>query len=124
MSKLGTVTPVSPASVAFVSGFVLTLYRRFTLFQQCFCNVLINRTRPVRNLAHKGPAALENDMKHDWMIRALEDLQAYAAENRLPALAAHLDEAKLLAFTEAASRKYEIEVRPIEGLREKVANYN
>ncbi len=61
-------------------------------------------------------------MKHDWMIRALEDLQAYAKANHLPALAAHLDEAKLLAFTETASRRFEIELRPVEGLRQKVAN--
>ena len=62
-------------------------------------------------------------MKHDWMIRALEDLQAYAKANHLPALAAHLDEAKLLAFTETASRPFEIELRPAEDLREKVANH-
>jgi hypothetical protein len=62
-------------------------------------------------------------MKHDWLIRTLEDLEAYARVNRLPALAEHLGEAKLLAFTEIASRGFEIEIRPIEGLREKAANF-
>jgi hypothetical protein len=62
-------------------------------------------------------------MKHDWMIRTLEDLQAYAKANRLPALAAHLEEAKLLAFTEIASQTFEIELRPHDGFREKVANF-
>ncbi len=62
-------------------------------------------------------------MKHDWMIRTLEDLQAYAKANRLPALAEHLEEAKLLAFTEIASQTFEIELRPSDGFREKVANF-
>jgi len=62
-------------------------------------------------------------MKHHWMIGTLEDLQAYAKANQLPALAAHLDEAKLLAFTEAASRRFDIELRPVAELRTKVANH-
>ena len=61
-------------------------------------------------------------MKHDWMIRTLEDLQSYARLNGMPALAEHLDEAKLLAFTEAASRRFDLELRPVEDLRQKVAN--
>ena len=46
---------------------------------------------------------MEGDVKHDWMIRVLEDLQRYAIGNRMPALAEHLDQARLLALTEAAS---------------------
>ncbi|MCC5969445.1 MAG: hypothetical protein JJU15_05810 [Pararhodobacter sp.] len=42
-------------------------------------------------------------MKHDWMIRVLEDLQTYARANAMAALAEHLDQARLLALTEAAS---------------------
>lgn len=42
-------------------------------------------------------------MKHDWMIRVLEDLQRYATGNGMSALAEHLDQARLLALTEAAS---------------------
>gem|GEM_PF-2575565 len=42
-------------------------------------------------------------MKHDWMIRVLEDLQRYAIAHEMIALAEHLDQALLLAFTESAS---------------------
>jgi len=61
-------------------------------------------------------------MKHDWMIRTLQDLQSYAASNDLPALAEHLDQAKLLALTEAESRRPALELRPAEDLRPKAAN--
>jgi len=46
---------------------------------------------------------MEANVKHDWMIRVLEDLQRYANGNGMPALADHLDQARLLALTEAAS---------------------
>lgn len=48
-------------------------------------------------------------MKHDWMIRVLEDLQRYATGNGMPALAEHLDQARLLALTEAASLPDDLE---------------
>ena len=44
-------------------------------------------------------------MPHDWMIRVLEDLQTYARSHGLTALAVHLDEARLLAIAEIASRQ-------------------
>ena len=37
---------------------------------------------------------------HDWLIRMLGDLAAYARVNNLPRLAAHLDEARALAALE------------------------
>lgn len=46
---------------------------------------------------------MEGNVKHDWMIRVLEDLQLYARANAMTALAEHLDQARLLALTEAAS---------------------
>jgi hypothetical protein len=39
------------------------------------------------------------------MIRVLEDLQTYARRNGLPALAEHLDQARLLALTEIAQAR-------------------
>lgn len=48
-------------------------------------------------------------MKHDWMIRVLEDLQRYATGNGMGALAEHLDQARLLALTEAASLPDDLE---------------
>jgi len=42
-------------------------------------------------------------VKHDWMIRVLEDLQSYARIHGMTALAEHLDQARLLTLTEAAS---------------------
>ncbi|MFN7177736.1 MAG: hypothetical protein ACK4MX_12735 [Thermaurantiacus sp.] len=52
---------------------------------------------------------MEADVKHDWMIRVLEDLQRYADGNGMPALAEHLDQARLLALTEAANLPDELE---------------
>ena len=46
---------------------------------------------------------MEGTVKHDLMIRVLEDLQRYAGDNGMAALAEHLDQARLLALTEAAS---------------------
>lgn len=46
---------------------------------------------------------MEGKVKHDWMIRVLEDLQRYADGHGMLALAEHLDQARLLALTEAAS---------------------
>ncbi|MCC5986429.1 MAG: hypothetical protein JJT95_02030 [Pararhodobacter sp.] len=42
-------------------------------------------------------------MKHEWMIRVIDDLAAYAGKNGMPALAEHLHEARLLAITEMAN---------------------
>ncbi len=42
-------------------------------------------------------------MPHDWMIRVLEDLRAYARLNGLTALADELDQARMLAMTEIAN---------------------
>lgn len=42
-------------------------------------------------------------MRHDWIIRVLEDLQTYARAHGLTALADHLDQARLLALTEIAN---------------------
>jgi hypothetical protein len=61
-------------------------------------------------------------MKHDWMIGALEDLGAYARLNDLPALAAHLHEAKLLAMIETVSQPAQKDLRPIDCLRQMAAN--
>jgi len=50
-------------------------------------------------------------MQHQWLISQIEGLRDYAALNGLPALAAHLDQARLLALTEIASAMAE-EERP------------
>ena len=42
-------------------------------------------------------------MQHEWMIRVLEDMQAYARLHGLVALAEQLDQTRLLALTEIAS---------------------
>ena len=42
-------------------------------------------------------------MAHDWILDVIADLKAYATKNGLPALAAELDEATLIAATEIAS---------------------
>lgn len=42
-------------------------------------------------------------MQHEWLISQIEGLRDYASLNGLPALAAHLDQARLLAMTEIAS---------------------
>lgn len=42
-------------------------------------------------------------MPHDWMISTLEDLQRYARRHGMPALAAHLEQARLLALLEIAN---------------------
>lgn len=42
-------------------------------------------------------------MAHEWMIRTLDDLEDYARRNGLPALAAHLEQARYLAWTECAN---------------------
>lgn len=42
-------------------------------------------------------------MRHDWIIRVLEDLQTYAQVHGLTALAEHLDQARLLALAEIAN---------------------
>jgi len=42
-------------------------------------------------------------MAHDWMIKILEYLALYAAENRLPRLSAHLEVALMLAHVEIAN---------------------
>jgi hypothetical protein len=42
-------------------------------------------------------------MGHDWMIRTIEDLEDYALRNGFPALAAHLEQARYLAWTESAN---------------------
>lgn len=44
-------------------------------------------------------------MRHEWLIREIEALRDYAAQSGLPELAAHLDEARLLALTEIATRE-------------------
>lgn len=41
--------------------------------------------------------------QHEWMIRVLDDLAAYARENAMPALAHHLAQARLLAIIEIAN---------------------
>lgn len=41
-------------------------------------------------------------MQHEWVIRVLEDLRRYAQLHMMPALAEHLDQARLLAMTEIA----------------------
>ncbi len=44
-------------------------------------------------------------MPHDWLIREIEALRDYARMNGLSALSEHLDQARLLAQTEIASRQ-------------------
>lgn len=44
-------------------------------------------------------------MRNEWLISEIEALRDYAARNDLPELAAQLDEARLLALTEIASRE-------------------
>ena len=44
-------------------------------------------------------------MRYEWLISEIEELRDYAARHGLPELAAHLNEARLLALTEIASRK-------------------
>lgn len=46
-------------------------------------------------------------LKHEWMIAVLDDLVAYAQRNGLPALAEHLEQARLLAQTELANTEDE-----------------
>lgn len=43
-------------------------------------------------------------MAHQWLINELEGLRDYAALNGLSALAAHLEQARLLAHAEIANR--------------------
>lgn len=43
-------------------------------------------------------------MGHDWILDVLTDLKSFAGANDLPSLAAHLDEATLVARAEIASR--------------------
>lgn len=52
---------------------------------------------------------------HDWMIRVLEDLRAYARLNGLAALADELDQARMLAMTEIAN------LPPVEDHRDESA---
>ena len=44
-------------------------------------------------------------MRHDWIYDVLSDLKAYAAANRLPALAAKADEALVVARAEIAAQE-------------------
>lgn len=44
-------------------------------------------------------------MTHDWVIKQIEGLRDYARLNGLPALAEHLDQARLLAMSEQATRE-------------------
>jgi hypothetical protein len=43
-------------------------------------------------------------MEHDWMVREIEGLRDYARLNGLTALAEALDQARLLAQVEIATR--------------------
>ena len=43
-------------------------------------------------------------MAYEWMIDVLLDLRTFAAENNMPALAVQLDDAKLTAAIEIASK--------------------
>ena len=54
-------------------------------------------------------------MPHDWIIEVLDDLRAYAKENRLDALAREIEETRLVAQTEIASKPGGIEPRSAEG---------
>lgn len=53
-------------------------------------------------------------MSHDWMIRVLEDLQGYAQINGLHSLAEQLDQARIMAITEAANLLDESELDAFE----------
>lgn len=46
-------------------------------------------------------------MKHDWIIDVLSDLGDYARQNGLSALAVQLDDTRLVAHIEIASREEE-----------------
>ena len=50
--------------------------------------------------SHHRRAALP----HDWIIEVLDDLRAYAKENRLDALAKEIEDTRLVAQTEIASK--------------------
>ena len=43
-------------------------------------------------------------MQHDWILDVLADLKAFATSNGLPALAEQLDDARIVAMAETASR--------------------
>lgn len=43
-------------------------------------------------------------MPHDWIIEVLDDLKTYARENKLDALALQIEDARLVALTEIASK--------------------
>ncbi len=49
-------------------------------------------------------------MSHDWMIRVIEDLQGYAQLNGFHSLAEQLDQARVMAITEAANMLDEAEL--------------
>jgi hypothetical protein len=65
-----------------------------------FVLVNVSSTTPVQSCFDTEP---EIDMGHDWMIRTIEDLEDYALRNGFPALAAHLEQARYLAWTESAN---------------------
>ena len=44
-------------------------------------------------------------MLHEWVLDVLSDLRSFAQENDLAALAAHLDDAGLIAAAEIASHQ-------------------
>ena len=46
----------------------------------------------------------ENLMTHEWIIDVLLDLRTFAAKNDMNALAAQLDDAKMMAIIEIASK--------------------
>jgi len=68
-----------------------------------FCSFSDIRQPFVNLVRARLAGTMEGTVKHDWMIRVLEDLQSYARINGMTALAEHLDQARLLALTEAAS---------------------
>ena len=70
------------------------------LFLFCFSG---GRQSFVKDIGARLGPEMEGKVKHDWMIRVLEDLQRYADGHGMLALAEHLDQARLLALTEAAS---------------------
>ena len=43
-------------------------------------------------------------MAHEWVLDVLADLQSFACANDMPALAAHLDEAGLIAAAELVTQ--------------------
>jgi hypothetical protein len=49
--------------------------------------------------------------RNDWILDVLADLKAYAASNGLVALAEQLDDTKLIAAAEIASRTEEVAPR-------------